>query len=333
MCRIIISVLICHAVLCLLPPSAQSRSKTLIQWDFDSSADISGWAANSSVQELSITHGRLTGRTTGQDPAITSPQFSIRALPNQFIEIKMRSGRGSGELFWTNTTAEPYGGFRPEWHKSIEYEEDGDCVYRIFPFWQSLEQVIRLRLDPPANTEFAVDYIKVCELELEPAKESFFDFRKSNCGWVMPDGQPPLQTSEGIVLASVSDVQIVSPSLNLEAESCPWVSVCVATRSADAAIVKWVTESLPGIQSIRIPLRQDGKAHTYNVSMEDVPEWIGKIGMMALTVNNKKGEASELIFLGLGDKPRGPSDIAVARFGLKNTVNRVGKIAALEAVI
>ncbi|MGB9587034.1 MAG: hypothetical protein ACPL7O_02520 [Armatimonadota bacterium] len=135
MSRIIIPVLICHAVLCVLPPSAQSRSKSLVQWNFDSSADISGWAANSSVQELSITHGRLTGRTTGQDPAITSPQFSIRALPSQFIEIKMRSGRGSEELLWTNTTAEPYGGFRPEWHKVIEYEEGGDRVYRVFPFW------------------------------------------------------------------------------------------------------------------------------------------------------------------------------------------------------
>ncbi|MGB9587033.1 MAG: hypothetical protein ACPL7O_02515 [Armatimonadota bacterium] len=149
----------------------------------------------------------------------------------------------------------------------------------------------------------------------------------------MPNGQPLLPTSKGVVLSGVSDVQIVSPKLSFEAESCPWVSVCVATHSANEAIVKWVTESLPGIQSIRIPLRQDGKAHTYNVSMEDVPEWIGKIGMMVLTVNNKKGEVSELVFVGVGDKPRGPSDIAVARFGLKNTVNRVGKIVALEAVI
>jgi len=333
MSRIIISVLICHAVLCVLPPSAQSRPKTLVQWDFDSSDDMRGWAANSSVQELYVTNGHLTGRTIGQDPAIISPQFKIRAFANQFVEIKMRSGKGIGELFWTNTTAEPYGGFRPEWHKSVEYEEGGDRVYRIFPFWQALEQVIRLRLDPPANTEFAVDYIKVCELELEQAKESFFDFRRSNCGWVMPDGQLPLQASEGIILAGVSDVQIVSPSLNLQAESCPWVSVCVATRSANEAILKWVTESLPGIQSIRIPLRQDGKAHTYNVSMEDVPEWIGEIGMMALTVNNKNGEASKIVFLGVGNKPRGASEIAVARFGLKNTVNRVGKIVSLEAVI
>ncbi|MCL6630770.1 MAG: hypothetical protein K6U00_14340, partial [Armatimonadetes bacterium] len=104
MSRIIISVLICQAVLCVLLSSAQSRTKTLLEWNFDSLIDMHGWAANSSVQELSVTNGHLTGRTIGQDPAIISPQFKIRALANQFVEIKMRSGKGIGELFWTNTT-------------------------------------------------------------------------------------------------------------------------------------------------------------------------------------------------------------------------------------
>ena len=85
--------------------------KTLVGWQFNRATAWSGWTSNAGIEDVSWEAAGVSFRTSGSDPQILSPLFSVpRATNHQWVEIDLEiDGRGQGELFYTNRTTGRYG--------------------------------------------------------------------------------------------------------------------------------------------------------------------------------------------------------------------------------
>ena len=329
----------------LAPACAGTR--TVVEWTFDKPGDTLGWTAGSGVEGLTVRYGCLVGKTVARDPLIHGPMINIPAKPNQFIEVRMKcSVDGSGELFWANTTEPPYDGFRPAQMRQIQFKAGEFRVYRVLPFWQAEQRIIRLRLDPPENAEFAVDYIRVADIVSEETGRAFFDFTKAEQRWTPIGVDESFRGDHGVILSNQNDepreAMYVSPALDLEAESFPWLTVNASFFGVDHIVLQWVSDALPGVQSYTIREKRLPGWHVYNIPAETLPNWQGRITMMALKIPFPGGTWSlrqigqrwvNLGFAGASDKPMGPAEVEVNRFGLRDAISRSGNIAVVQATI
>ena len=319
-------------VLAILLLSMSASSKTLVEWNFNSPDEA--WTQAVNVEGIAVKDGCLTGRTTGRDPSIAGPAFEIKASPYQCVEIRMRTNAsGAGELFWTNTTEPPYNGFRPEMFNRIEFTAGEFRTYRIFPFWQNAGKIIRIRLDPPENCEFAVDYIKIMDLPVSAAKSAFFDFTKPGHGWISAFDLRPLDSANGIATSGPGENLFISPKVELNPGDYPWLSLMAKSNGVDSALLGWVTDRLPYIREYAVSLKPDNKWHVYNLPMEAVSEWAGKIQTLDIRVTPSKGQSVEVRFMGASANPKGPAEIDIKNFGFKEAINRIGKPATLQATV
>lgn len=303
-------------------------ARTLIEWDF--SSDASGWFVSSGVQNLKARDGCLTGRTVARDPSISGPLFEIEASPYQYVEIRMRSSKGSGELFWTNTTEPPYSGFRSQMCKRIEYVGGDFHVYRVFPAWQSAEKIIRLRLDPPEDSEFEVDYIRVVEIDASRSDRSVFDFTQADQLWLSADDPQPSASTDGIEVRS--EGYLVSPRLDLDAKDFGWLTIMSKSEGPENLIIEWITDELPGARAFTLTLKPDNAWHTYNIPTDGIPDWFGRLRMLAVRTQSNGGSL-HIRSVGASSEPQGPAEIEIRRFGSREAINRTGSIAEVEAVI
>lgn len=320
------------ASITLLVSAASSQPSTVVEWTFDDSSSAYEWRGDDAIADLAVKDGCLTGRTIGRDPALTGPLVEFAASPYQYVEIRMKSGNGSGELFWTNTTAQPYEGFRGEWYRTISYRSGDFRLYRIFPFWQSLGKIIRLRLDPPEDSEFAVDYIHVVQMNVQSSESGLFDFTRCPPYWYDADGPKQCSTGNGIRLTGQDSVLVLSPRVSLEADECRWLTVMARTPNVAALTLQWVTDELDGIQSYTVSLKTDGKWHAYNLPTDDILEWAGRITVFGIAVQPGDGWV-DVRFAGTAERPMGPPDVEIRRPGFKQAINRINSSVTLQAEI
>ncbi len=298
--------------------------KTLVEWKFNTDGDLAGWASTSQVENLAVKDGYLTGHVIGIDPSIASPKIEITATPYQFVEIRMRSTRaGSGELFYTNTTEEPYGGFRPNLMRQISFKDGDFQVYRIFPYWQGLGKIICLRIDPPQDADFAIDYIKVMEFETTSSRSAFFDFTNVDQAWYSADDLQTELTADGITVKAPGAWMLVSPRLNLDSSALPIFHMTAKSTGAQSAILTWLSDQDKAVRSTSIPLHADGRWHAYNIMLGDTADWSGRIQMLALQGDLSESQQIQIKLAGLTNKSRGQGEFEIKSFGFKDAVNRV----------
>ena len=145
-----------------------AADQTLKEWSFAGAADTQGWVSVGGQIGIDKAQGALT--SVGSDCKIVSPLFDIRATPWQVVEVEMKADKsGLARLFYSNTTEEPYGGFRGELQTQFNVVGDGQFhSYAVFPCWQSQGKIIHIRIDPPGETN-AVRSIRIVGLGLEKA--------------------------------------------------------------------------------------------------------------------------------------------------------------------
>lgn len=304
---------------------ARAEVKTLAEWAFD--RDSMGWTAGTGIEGLGVREGCLVGRAVARDPLIHGPMIEIPAKPNQFVEIRMKcSADGSGELFWANTTEPPYEGFRPEQVRRIQYKTGEFHIYRIFPFWQAQKKIIRLRLDPPENAEFAIDYIRVVEIVSSETGRAFFDFTNGDQGWFVI-AEPP--TGSDASISRGTEMLLLSPGLDLDAAAYPWLSLSARASAPSQVVLQWVTDDLSGVRSHTIALKGDGRDHVYNVPTEEIPDWSGRISMFAVKVP----AVARVHAVGATAEPTGPAEFDIRRFGPLNPINRTGRHVVVQATV
>jgi len=122
------------------------------QWTFDQAGKAEGWGAMMGLSEARVEGGRLTAKTTSNDPAFISPSLKARAREWPYIVLRMRVTPpvAQGEqcqMFWTTPTAPT--SEATSTHAALV--ADGDWHTYVLPVganprWRGL--ITTLRFDP-----------------------------------------------------------------------------------------------------------------------------------------------------------------------------------------
>jgi len=317
-------------VICCASLRAQGNTRALIEWTFDQ--DAQGWGAANHISDLHVADGALQGRIMDWDPFLRGPEFEISATPWQIIEVRMKTDcGGGGEVFWTNTTESPYGGFSPGKETPFTILGDGQWhTYQIRPYWHKEGKIILLRLDfakpDPADAgkkTFAVDTIRIVEPTeaASPQTQAAWDFTKGAAGWTGGEA-----TATGLQFVTGDDPQaaLLSAPLRVPLGDRTWVSLRMTVDKGSTGTVRWVTSEFSGLQAQDFSIRPDGRPHTYNIDVSPSQRWAGDLLLLGLTPSSAASAKATIHSIAISEEPLGPPEVTVTYAGLENAINRVG---------
>jgi len=330
-----LALLLLAGLLVTLPTSSATSQPTdnvAVQWRFDTDGDLRGWAAGGHIRDARVTGGALVGEATDWDPILLGPVFEIPATPTQRLEIKMKTSRGGQlQVFWTETLEGRYGGFSEE--KSNRFATlagDEFRVYRIRPFWHAAGKIIRLRLDPPSEGTFAIEWIRIVDDgPQEPSPAKGWEFGADAGGWhAWRDLSEPVVRGRCLeVTVEGKSPLLMSPPLLVPADQNPFVSIRMATESGSTGRVFCVSSTQFGWEDIVFPLRADGRMHSYNVDVGHLEHWQDEIIMLGIQPSDAEGAIVKIESIEIAEAPRGPAELEIGYFGPADAINRAGRPA------
>ncbi len=320
---------VCSSVAISLP--AFPAERIIQEWDFSKASDMLGWVNAEPVKEAKVSDGALQVVAEPARHKLESPLFDIPAKPWQYVEIELKTDdNGTGLMYYSNTTDEPYHGFRPGLYAQFGVTGDGEYhTYTIRPFWQKQGTIKHLRFDPPGKS-VSIRAIRIVDMNPgEPSTATSWQFKNSSAGWQRLGSAGKLTTGgESCQIEGNRDMTLVSPALNLNSDDQLWITLRIASKTAHTALLRWASDQLDGLQSIPISLRNDGYLHSYSIDLSEVSEWTGRI--LALGITPSDSDTSYPIVIesvALGSAPVGPAELQITRFGLEDPVTRVGEKA------
>lgn len=291
---------------------AQAATDVRFAWEFDGDT-TEGWRAGRHLPEVTVRNGILSGRSTGHDPQLTSPLFSLPATPFQEVHMRLKcSQAGQGQLFFSNTTDPPYDGFSGS--KLVTFTVTAADTWeeiRIRPFWQGEETVIHIRFDPPGHTEFKLDWLRIVERGTggTPVAQTRWDW----------DGGPP----QGWRPSGATAWQ--SPLLDADSAALPWLRLSLAADVEGRGVVRWASGSTSGLAESAFFFAGDGVPHTYSMDLLSQAAWTGRILLLEIDLTPREGGTVDLRRVELADTPFQEPDILVPYFGPENALNRLGR--------
>jgi len=326
----------------VLASSAQAAPRTVVEWTFDTSGDALQWEKANHVADLRVEGGALQGRILDWDPFVIGPQFEIPARFHQRIEVRLKTDcDGTAEFFWSGTTETEYGGFSPGKQTPFRVTGDGEWhTYHVYPYWESEEKIILLRLDLPRSPEdakgqrtFAVHSIRIVDLGEANVRTTGLDWDLSAdpAAWeaspdaVLKDGPAGLVLEIGKAPAA----HVFSRAVKAPVDDRFWVHLEMAVDKGTAARVLWVAKGANGMQSAKFPVRADGQMHRYNVDMGGYRAWGGELLGVGVQPTNASGATATIRRLAVVEEPVGAPDLEVTYFGAEDAANRAGKPANL----
>ena len=320
------------------PDAAWPQEKILAEWRFDTDGDFQGWTPGGHIGDARVAGGALRGKVTGWDPILLGPVFEIRATPSARVEIRMKSEKPDrGQLFWTHTLEGKYGGFSGSRSDGFQTQGDGRFhVYQVRPFWHPVGKIIRLRVDPPSDGPFEIEWIRVVDegpAEASPASAWRFDVQPH--GW-----RPWQQVSDPVVRQGSLQVRalaatpiLMSPSLDVPADEHPYVAVRMATDAGTTGGVYCVSSSKSGWDVATFPLRSDGRMHWYNIDVGHLDHWRDRIVLLGIQPSDVQGATARIESIEIADQPRGPAELEVGYFGPADGVCRAGRPARVVCAV
>jgi hypothetical protein len=110
-----------------------------------------------------VSQGNLTGKSTGDDPYMSSPKFVIAAKTFPIINIRMKVSSGYYAHLYFMTPSDSW--FSES--KSLRFAIDGDGEFHTYTLemdklsdWKGT--ITQIRLDPFENpSSFDIDYIRI----------------------------------------------------------------------------------------------------------------------------------------------------------------------------
>ncbi|NLH16896.1 MAG: hypothetical protein GX455_09980, partial [Phycisphaerae bacterium] len=278
----------------------------LPRWEFDDPADAKAWVANGHLADVSCAGGILSARATDWDPFFHCRGLQIPVTPWQMVVLRIKaSAPGTGELFWSGTTEGQYGGLSQD--KSIRFSvRGGDWEpITLFPFWHTEGVIRQLRLDVFNGAKFEIDWIRIIDWgkDRTPSAVCPPEMTHLEAMWI-GDGIP----------------ERFAPPLAIDVTEKGWVTLELSSDTSGKADLLWAGESIAGLQTESFDLIGDGKTHPYNLQLEGVPGWKGKIVALGLRFPEKAD--IQLAAFRLGAEPGGVGEITVRYFGFSDAVNR-----------
>jgi hypothetical protein len=132
-------------------------------WEFDSEGNPDGWVGWNQLTEFQVKQGSLITSTTGSDPYLGSPAFTIDAKVYPIIKIRMAVSSGdSAQLFFITSSRKAY-----DEQKSLRFAIDGDGEFHTYTLDMSKVSswngtITQIRLDPTeTKSAINVDYIRI----------------------------------------------------------------------------------------------------------------------------------------------------------------------------
>lgn len=312
-----------------VPLSAETR--TLKEWNFDTDGQQEGWTGTNYLKEVVVKDGLLCAQASGHDPFIVLESLDIPALPSQVFEFRLKTNfSGNAELFFTNSTEGPYGGFTQQ--KTAAWEAIGDGqfhTYRIFPNWADEKNIVKLRFDfpnlPQVHSDdvwYELDWIRIVDLDFAkvPAVKPDWNFTAIKEGWMPLDGSQAEPESNGWKINGVIESQPLSLDID---EYGVWISFELAVDQGKIATVEFLS-SKGTTGSAILPLKADGKVHWYNVDCSTNSAWKDKVHLFRLKVSDDPTATATLKRLLVSDSPQGPADIEIINVYQSAVINRTG---------
>ena len=318
----------------VLGPAASATPQdrqVLIEWRFGGQSGWNGWTASPDLRDAAFAESGVTFTAAGGDPQILSPPFNMEPTSNrQWVEVEMEcSGAGSGELFYTHTTEGPYGGL--DARRCARFVVTPGCQrVAIWPFWEQLGRIIRLRLDPPSGQKCRLTAIRILQAA-GPAGEPAWDFSGGPGTWQVAFGAE-FRSHPGTleVLARHPQAVILTPAEPFDAAGRSILRLDAACAGSKSVILYWASRDAQGM--FGRPVELPGSDGPVEIDLRRFPVWKGTITHLGLGFGITGGE--RLLLRSLRIDPNRP-DVpfpADRYIGWRRAVNRPGRPAELLAV-
>jgi len=321
-----------------------TRPAVLKAWTFDRPGDLQGWSAGGDLRDLQARSDGLHFETTGTDPILVGPLFdAVAATNNQVVVVEIECDRPvTGELYYTNKSEGRYGGFEPEWMTSAFLPTAGTPgrvqSIVIWPFWQKLGRIIRLRFDPPTGAKCRLVSIRIEDDSGQASDNCEWDFAKGGLGtWRPMFGLAPIETTanDGIRLRTVEGLQgvLLTPVRPFDAATRPMLRI--SARGARDVAFYWVTQQGKGVLGTQIAMppenpRLDASMPlTATQDLRTQPAWTGTVTHIGI---GPAADAISVQHLALSaPAPREP--FIVRHFGFDRTIIRAGADAVVRLTV
>lgn len=314
---------------------AAERTHVLYEWRFDQAAGWNGWSPNSQIDGVSFASDHVRFQTNGPDPQLTSPIFALApAAQDQSIELDFEcKGDGRGEVFFTNTTAGPYGGFQQAWSVQFQVADSKRRIIPVWPFWQKAGQIIRLRLDPPCAGECRLYAVRVVA-SLDPVGAPEWDFRGSAATWRSMGGASLHATPSGLTAAAeTADALMISAVEPFAATACSLLTLNARCAGERTLSLYWITREESGLHGVPLPLDADGRASLQDFDMRCFPTWRGTVTHLALGFGSRSGERLTVRRLALKPADTARPFARLRHLNFAHGINRPARPARLRVIV
>ncbi len=151
----------------VVPTRKKPPFSNLVQkaWNFDQDNDLEGWKVTQLVDNLAVSGGVISGRSTGRDPGMMIENLAIDISEVSVIRIKLKNNTSSDYgQFYFGTESDPALSETKATRFYIKPAEDRFLVYEVemwrIPAWGG--KLKSLRFDPAdSEGDFSVDSIEL----------------------------------------------------------------------------------------------------------------------------------------------------------------------------
>ncbi len=324
--------------LVLLPFARAALSEettTLVAWTFERETQWNGWLPNAGIVQTRFADDHVVFLTQGSDPQILSPQFEVqRATNDQWVEIDLDcEASGRGELFYTNKTTGQYGGLEPAWRVEVTVPFPGRHTLRVWPFWESLGRIIRLRFDPPAGMRCRLYAVRiVASRGTGPAP--CWSFADSPSSWQSMYAVR-INHADGRLLARAQRPQAVMITRvePFDAARRSILRMDAACAGEDLVGLYWITREAPGLYGEPIKLTKGRRSIDESFDLRQFTAWNGTVTHLAIAFGTFGTETLALRSLSIEKNDPARPFLRLRYLGFKRAINRPGKPAVVRVLL
>ncbi len=314
--------------------ASQAGGESAFSWRFGADRTWNGWTPNQQIQNVRFEDGCVSFETVGGDPTMTSPVFEWPTATNgQRVEVEIDcEGAGEGELFFTNTTEGIYGGFDGKWHVPVAVPAAGRQWVPIWPFWETLGRVVRLRFDPPSGLRCRLYGIRIVADASLPGKPEWA-FGESGTSWQPMYATRVEPSSSGLRVQALRPMALVATSVEpFAAERRSVLRMETDCPGEHSVCFYWATREQPGLWGEVLDLPAMGEGPIL-VDLRRYPEWKGTITNLAIGFGTHGREALTMRSLAIGENGPKQPFLRLRYFGYATGIARPGAPVELKALL
>ncbi len=315
------------------PGAAPATATTT--WKFDNHRQWDGWHPNSMIRDARFDESSVSFQASGSDPIIISPVFEWpRATNGQRVEIDIDcETAGEGEFFFTNTTQGRYDGFDGQWQVPIAVPSPGRQIVPVWPFWETLGQIVRIRFDPPSGMRCRLHSIRIVGDESLPGTPTWKFTSPSPTSWQSMYAAQLTPSDAGLQVRAARPMALLATAVEpFPAAHRSILHMEVVCPGEHTICFYWASRDQPGLWGEPIELPAD-RTQTITLDLRQYPEWRGTITNLAIGFGTYGREVLTLRSLAIGENDPQRPFLRLRYLGYASGVGRPGKPAELRAVL